>query len=167
MKTIDPCDLTLKPADLFLNRWLLLTAGNIKHFNAMTIAWGSIGAMWERPFVQVVVRPVRYTYEFINRYPTFTLCAFPEGFRKALTLMGTKSGREGDKIAAAGLTPLPSKKVEAPCYREAELVIECRKVYMQDLDPAQFLDKRVAALYPNRDYHRVFFGEIVSVSIAD
>ena len=81
------------------NQWLLLTAGDFQqgHFNTMTVGWGSFGTMWSKPFAQVVVRPTRYTFEFMNTYDTFTLCGFPEQYKKALTLLGSKSGRDGDK----------------------------------------------------------------------
>lgn len=129
----------------------------------MTVAWGSLGAMWNKPFVQVVVRPVRYTYEFMERYDTFTLCAFPEAYRKALSLLGSKSGRDSDKIAESGLTPIPSTKVTAPGFAEADLIVECRKIYWDDFDPAHFLLPEIAQNYPQKDYHRVYFGEIVAI----
>ncbi len=159
-------DLCLKVVDLWANKWLLLAAGDYHagRFNCMTVAWGSIGQMWDRPFAQVVVRPSRYTYEFMERYPTFTLSAFAERFRGALELLGSKSGRDGDKIAEAGLTPQASTVVAAPCFAEAELVIECRKMYWDDLEPAHFGDGQIAALYPRGDHHRVYFGQIVAVT---
>lgn len=147
--------------------WLLLCAGEYAsgHFNAMTISWGSYGQIWDRMFFQVVVRPTRYTYEFMERYDTFTLSAFtPEKYRKALSLLGSRSGRESDKISLAGLTPVPSYRVAAPSFAEAYLVIECRKIYWQDLDPSHFLDPAIEENYPRRDYHRIYFGEILVVS---
>lgn len=159
----------IKTYGLFEMQWLLLTSGDYQanDYNAMTISWGAMGVMWNRPFAQVVVRPVRYTYAFMERYDTFTLCAFPRSYHQALSLLGTKSGREGDKIAEAGLTPVASTCVPAPGYAEAELIIECKKVYWQDLDPAHFLKPEIARNYPEKDYHRVYYGEILSVTGAD
>jgi flavin reductase (DIM6/NTAB) family NADH-FMN oxidoreductase RutF len=161
-------DLQVRFHHLWDKGWLLLTAGDFAagHYNAMTVGWGSLGTMWRKPFAQVVVRPVRYTYEFMNRYETFTLCAFPAECRKALELLGSRSGRSGDKIRAAGLTPVAASVVPAPAFAEASLVLECRKVYWQDLDPSHFLDPEIDGLYPNRDYHRVYFGEIVAIRAA-
>lgn len=158
-------DFTVKAYGLFESQWLLLTSGDFKsgHYNAMTISWGSLGVMWNKPFAQVVVRPVRYTFEFIQKYETFTLCAFPAAYRKALSLLGMKSGRDGDKINEAGLCAVQAKRVSAPAYAEAELVIECRKLYWQDLNPENFLDPGIAQHYPRKDYHRMVFGEIVAV----
>jgi flavin reductase (DIM6/NTAB) family NADH-FMN oxidoreductase RutF len=146
--------------------WFLLTAGDFVagHYNTMTVSWGSLGFLWERPFVQVVVRPHRYTFEFMERYDTFTLSAFPFAHHKALSLiLGTKSGRDGDKIAEAGLTPMASTVVAAPCFSEAELVIECRKIYWADFDPAHFLGAGIEEHYPAKDYHRIYYGEILAI----
>ncbi len=158
-------DFTARPHHLWAEQWLLLTSGDFAagHFNTMTVGWGSLGVMWGKPFAQVVVRPVRYTYEFVERYDTFTLCAFSKAYRKALSLLGSRSGRDGDKIAASGLTPAASTMVAAPSFAEAELVLECRKMYWQDLDAAHFLDPEIGGNYPQKDYHRVYFGEILAI----
>lgn len=151
--------------DLWSKKWLLLTSGDFEKnaFNTMTIGWGSLGVMWNKPFAQVVVRPTRYTHQFMEQHDTFTLCAFPEKYRNALNLLGSKSGRHGDKIAESGLHPIASTKVAAPAYAEAELIIECRKIYWDDFKPDHFLDQRIHANYPLKDYHRVYFGEILVI----
>jgi flavin reductase (DIM6/NTAB) family NADH-FMN oxidoreductase RutF len=155
----------VRPIHLLDQQWLLLTAGDFQQgrFNTMTVSWGSIGVMWNRPFVQVVVRPTRYTYEFMEGYSTFTLCALPESRRSALDLLGSRSGRDGDKIRASGLTPVASTRVAAPGFAEAELVVECRKIYSDDFDPARFLDPKIEGNYPRKDYHRIYFGEILAI----
>ncbi|HQN43390.1 MAG TPA: flavin reductase [Anaerolineaceae bacterium] len=158
--------LIARPVALWAPNWLLLTSGDFAagHYNTMTVAWGTLGMMWNLPVAQVVVRPVRYTYEFMEQYPTFTLTAFPGKYRKALTLLGARSGRGFDKIAAAGLTPIAASQAAAPSFAEATLLIECRKIYSQDFDPARFLDARIPRQYPQKDYHRVYYGEILAVS---
>jgi flavin reductase (DIM6/NTAB) family NADH-FMN oxidoreductase RutF len=100
----------------------------------------------------------------MEQYDTFTLSAFPEKHRQAIQILGSRSGRDGDKIAAAGLTPIAATRVAAPGFAEAELTLECRKMYWDDLDPRQFLDATIAKNYPQKDYHRVYFGEIVAVT---
>jgi len=162
---IDSDDLRVCTHRIWDTQWLLLAAGDFAagEYNAMTVGWGSLGTMWNRPFVQVVVRPVRYTFEFTEAYPTFTVSAFPERYRDALQLLGTKSGRDGDKIAEAGLTPVASTRVAAPSFAEAELVVECRKIYFDDFDPSRFLDPEIDGHYPAKDYHRIYFGEIVAI----
>ncbi len=156
----------VRPHYLWHRQALILTAGDFAagHYNAMAVGWGSFGTMWDRPFALVVVRPSRYTYQFIEKYPTFTLCAFPSAYRPAVDLIGSKSGRHMDKIAAAGLTPVAASAVAAPAYAEAELVVECRKIFRSEFDPSQFIDPSIDANYPNKDYHRIYFGEIVALS---
>jgi flavin reductase (DIM6/NTAB) family NADH-FMN oxidoreductase RutF len=161
--TIKAKDLVLPSVAIWFKRWFVLTAGNMEKFNSMTVAWGSIGGIWEMPFVQVVVRPGRYTFGFMNDCDTFTLCSFPPRYRKDLALLGSQSGRDIDKIALTRLTPAKSAVAAAPCFKEADLVIECRKIYWQDLDDRHFLSEKIAANYPQQDYHRVFFGEILHV----
>ena len=163
MKEIKIKDFITQPVDIWFKKWFLLTAGNREHYNTMAVAWGSIGGMWNLPFAQVVVRPTRFTYEFINRYDTFTLCTFPEQYRETVNFLGTRSGRDSDKIKESGLTVIPSTRVEAPAFREADLILECKKIYWQDMNPEHFLDDRIQRNYPDRDYHRIFFGRILKV----
>ncbi|MBN1896025.1 flavin reductase [bacterium] len=152
------------PFDLW-EKGMVLSAGDFSsgRYNAMTVAWGSIGRMWNMPFVQVVVRPVRFTYEFMEGHDDFTLCAFPPEYRKALQILGTRSGRHGDKIGISGLTPQPASCVTAPAFEQAEWVIECRKIYSDDFRPARFLDEGIQDEYPNRDFHRFYFGKVLAV----
>ena len=160
--------LVVRPTYLWNTQHLLLTSGDFAQgsFNAMTVGWGSLGVMWGRPFVQVVVRPARYTYEFMERFDTFTVCAFPARRAKALDLLGTKSGRDGDKITESGLHPVASLKVAAPSYAEAELALECRKIYWDDIDRGHFLDAGIEEKYPRKDYHRIYYGQIVAAYAA-
>jgi len=156
----------VKASDVWDTGWFLLASGDfkLKHYNCMTVSWGGFGTMWNLPIAMVVVRPTRYTFEFINRYDSFSLCAFSREYRKALSLLGSMSGRDGDKIAASGLIPTAAARIASPVFEQAELRIECRKLYWQDFDPSHFLDSRIQENYASRDYHRMFYGEIVSVT---
>ncbi len=162
---INPIDLSVKVNDLWLNKWFLITSGDFEKqdFNTMTVAWGSLGIMWNRPFVQAVVRPTRYTFEFTEKYDSFTMCSFPDKYRDALKLLGTKSGREGDKIAESGLTPIKSEIVQSPSFDEADLILECRKIYFDGIKPENFIDPSIDKNYPLKDYHRIYFGEILKI----
>jgi flavin reductase (DIM6/NTAB) family NADH-FMN oxidoreductase RutF len=157
--------LKLKPLSLFETQWLLLTAGDFtkQRYNCMTISWGSIGVMWNKPFVQVVVRPTRYTHEFIQSYPDFTVCAFSEKYHGVLQLLGSKSGRDIDKVNLSQLTPCKSSIVNAPAYEEAILIIECRKIYSDVFKPQFFLDPKIDSCYNKGDYHSIYYGEIIAV----
>jgi len=158
--------LTVQPYPLLDTHWLLLASGDFAagRFNLMTVSWGSLGVMWDKPVAQVVVRPHRYTFEFMQQYPTFTLSAFPPSYHTVLEMLGTVSGRDSDKLADSKLTARAASAVAAPVFAEAELVIECRKLYWQDMDPDHFLDPAIAKHYPRRDYHRIYYGEIVAAS---
>ncbi len=167
MKTfteIAPAAMGGNPFDRIGKQWMLITAGDASATNTMTASWGGLGVLWNRPVAFAFVRPTRYTYEFLEREEYFTLSFYGEEYRQALTLCGRTSGRDGDKIAAAGLTLRQDAK--APYFGEAELVLVCRKIAMQDIDPAGFLDDTIQSHYTD-DYHRVYTGEIVQVLQAE
>jgi flavin reductase (DIM6/NTAB) family NADH-FMN oxidoreductase RutF len=159
-------DLLVKPYSIWNDSWFLLTSGDFSEgkFNTMTVSWGSLGCIWNRPFAQVFVRPVRHTYTFIEKYPTFSLCVFSSNYRKDLNLLGAKSGRDGDKIALTKLTPASASAITAPIFEEAEMVLECRKMYWSDMVPTNFLDPKIERQYTQKDYHRIYFGEILYAS---
>ena len=165
---ISPDSLSLKPYTLF-NDWMLLTCGDYSagDFNTMTIAWGSMGIMWYKPLLMVVVRPNRYTYEFMERYDNFTVSSFDEEYRDALTFCGKNSGRDIDKIKKTGLTPVPMSHVSSPGFDEAKLIIECVKMYTDDFKPERFLNTDIESYYPAKDYHRMYFGEVCGISMIE
>jgi flavin reductase (DIM6/NTAB) family NADH-FMN oxidoreductase RutF len=159
---IDPSEIVSSPFEMIGEDWMLITAGELGDFNTMTASWGALGVLWGRKVAFIVIRPHRYTYEFVERSGTFTLTFFCESHREALNICGTKSGRDGDKVAEAGLTPLASPNGSV-YFAEACLVMECRKLYAQDFDPALFVDQGLdAEIYPAKDYHRMYVGEIVA-----
>ena len=78
-------------------------------------------------------------------------------------MLGSKSGRDYDKISASKLTPIASKIVGSPAYNEARLIIECKTIYKAQLDPKSFLDPKIEDCYPSRDYHVCYYGEILHI----
>lgn len=158
---IDPAALSLNPFTLIGKDWALLSAGDASGFNPMTVSWGNMGVMWNKNIVAVYVRPQRYTKEFIDHADRFTLSFFDEAYRPALNLCGSKSGRDLDKTAAAGLTPVFEN--ETVHFAEAKLVIECKKIYTDVIRPEGFLAPYIAGCYPKEDYHAVYMGEILRV----
>ena len=166
---IDPNVFACKPFSLWAKRWFLLCAGQNApgRFNVMTVGWGGFGVMWSKPVAIVAVRPSRYTYSFMEGQPDFTLCAFPPALQEKLNFCGSKSGREVDKVAACGFTPRASEKVAAPGMEEADLILECRKIYFEDCAPARFLDPSIEDNYGGANYHRLYTGEILAVSGTD
>lgn len=170
MREINWQDLKINPMTLFGEDWMALTAGNEKDgCNAMTIAWGHLGCIWERgshanrlPTAVVYVRPSRYTKEYIDREAYFTLSMFDWDMKKALGYIGSHSGRDGDKLNAAGLTPVYTN--DTVYFVEAKLVLICRKLYSAPLVEDGFVDLGLVDFnYPVRDFHQMYIGEIVRV----
>ena len=158
---IDPKTLKENVFSLIGDQWMLITAGTPEHCNTMTASWGGLGVLWGKNVATIYIRPQRYTYEFVERSDFFTLAFFGREYHKALALCGAKSGREVDKAKACGFT-VAAGEGKAPYFEQAELVLVCRKLYWQDMDPAHFLDPGIdGKWYPDQDYHRIYIGEIV------
>jgi flavin reductase (DIM6/NTAB) family NADH-FMN oxidoreductase RutF len=141
---------------------MLISAGTPDHFNTMTASWGSLGELWFKPVCFCFVRPQRYTYEFMEQYDAFTLSFFAERYKPQLNFCGSRSGRETDKARECGFTPLPADNGSV-YFGEARLVLECRKIYFQDLEPEHFLLDGLMKNYPKDDFHRMYIGEITRV----
>ena len=145
----------------FDKRWALLCAGTKENHNTMTISWGGMGTLWRKPVVTVYVKPCRYTYGFMNDNEYFTVSFYPEEYKKALTIMGSKSGRDIDKDEASGLTIKPIGQVVT--YEEAEVTIVCRKTYWQDFVKGNIPQDAIDLFYKEEDPHRMFVGEVVEI----
>lgn len=161
-KTIKPSDINDNVFRLIGRDWMLVTAGSPDNFNTMTASWGGLGHLWNKDVCFIFVRPSRHTFSFLETKAGFTLSFFTEEHRAALKLCGSKSGREIDKVKAAGLTPAATAAGNV-YFNEARLVIECSKIYSQDISPEFFLDPEIASNYSAGDYHRLYIGEIRSV----
>jgi len=171
-KTIDPKELQENVFKIIDDKWFLITAKKHKSdgkVNTMTASWGFMGIMWGKPVANIVVRPCRYTYEFLEEADYFTLSFFSNDYRKALNLLGTKSGRDTDKITESGLTMLEVDNFDgkAVTFEEAEITMTCKKLYYQDIDPANFQYEEIDKNYPNKDYHRMYLGEIISCVVKE
>jgi len=158
-KEIKPVEIEDNPIHLIGQEWMLVTAGDPGHFNTMTASWGGMGELWFKPVCFCFVRPQRYTYEFLEKNDVFTLSFFDEKYKPKLNFCGSHSGREVDKSDECGFTPVTAENGSV-YFEEARLVLECRKLYFQDLDPANFLDDSIMKNYPQDDFHRMYVGEI-------
>lgn len=161
-KKLKPEEMPDNPFKLIGSDWMLIAAGPPEAHNMMTASWGGLGVLWNKNVCFCVIRPHRYTYEFVEKAEGFTLSFLGEEYREALQLCGTKSGREIDKTEATGLTPTAGSLPGTTYFAEARMVLECRKIYFQDIDPEHFLDPSIQGNYPQRDYHRMYVGEIVN-----
>lgn len=156
-------DLSENPWRLIADEWMLVTAGAIGAWNTMTASWGGVGHLWNKDVVFSFVRPTRHTFGFMERAEGFTISFFAPGRRDALKVCGSTSGRDTDKAAAAGITPRAFSSSKAPSrvsFAEARLVLSCRKIHAQYIDPAGFIDPSIAKNYAANDWHRIYVGEI-------
>ncbi|MBO5859232.1 MAG: flavin reductase [Clostridia bacterium] len=161
MKEINIREIKKSAVELISDGWGLVTAGNEEKFNTMTVSWGGLGEIWGKDAVFIFIRPQRYTYEFIEKEELFTLSFYGEEFRNALKICGSQSGRNTDKVADAGLTPLFIDNTVS--FKEAEYTLVCRKMASQFIDPKGFEDETIDKNYAAGDYHKVYIGEIVKV----
>jgi len=161
--SIHPESITDNVFKLLDKDWMLITAGTAEHYNTMTASWGHMGIIWNLPVAICWIRPQRYTFEFAEEYSHFTLNFFTEEYRKALQFCGTKSGRDYDKAAETGLTPVATDKGNV-YFREARMVLECHKLYSGDLKEERFIVPEIASKhYPAKDFHRFYMGHITRV----
>ena len=166
-----------KVFELFAKRWALVTAGNMDHFNSCTVGWGSLGTIWGRPgsggsIVTVYLHPARYTRDVMLESDHFTVSFFPEKYRGALGIMGSRSGRDHDKVDESGLTPVAFGS--SVTYEEADLTFLCRKLYQHqlaredlaaDIQDYYRVNPKAYPVDENGDWqpHWLFIGDILDV----
>jgi len=160
LREIEPGSIQDNVFRLIGQDWMLITAGTEESWNTMTASWGGFGVLWNRQVTFCFVRPVRHTYRFTERHRLYTLSFFGPEHRDALQFCGSHSGRDVDKAAATGLKPVAGPD-ESIFFEQARLVLECRKLYHHDIEPAAFLDPSIETEYPDKDYHRMYVGEVV------
>ena len=130
--------------------------------NIMTIGWGTLGVIWGIPMWIVLVRPSRYTYQCIEASAAFSVNVPSNDMAQACAVCGSKSGRDTDKFAECGLTAERASTADAPVVAESPIVYECAVVHANDLIPEKLVDDIRASAYPEGDFHRVYFGKILS-----
>lgn len=130
--------------------------------NVMASGWGTIGVVWNKPILMVMVRPSRYTYKFVEETGEFTLNVVPFSLKETAEYCGAVSGRDHNKFEEKRLTPIPSLKVKPPIIQECILHFECQVVYKSDLVGAEMEKAFVSQFYPQGNFHRLYFGEILA-----
>lgn len=164
-KKVDPRTLNLNVFSAIGDQWMLITAGTAEQCNTMTASWGGLGVLWGKPMATAYIRPQRYTKRFVDENEYFTLSFFSEQYRKALSLCGTKSGRDIDKVKECGFT-VRSGEGGAPYFEQAELVLVCRKRMAMPMDPAA-MPEDVKEKWYDGDYHTIYWGEIVEALVRE
>lgn len=161
-KEISAAELKENAFKLIGKDWMLVSAQKNDITNAMTASWGGLGVMWGKDVAFVVIRPQRYTKEFVDNSDNFSLSFFDDSYKKTLSYFGTVSGRDEDKIAKSELTLSFDNSV--PFFEEAKTILFCKKLYVQNFDEKCFLDKEIIERwYPQKDYHTLYIAEITKV----
>ena len=166
MKKINIAEQSFNPFDLIGKQWLLISAGTEEKWNTMTASWGGLGVLWGKNVATCYIRPQRYTKKFVDANDTFTLSFYGPEHKQALSICGSKSGRDCDKVKEAGLTPYFVDGTAA--FEEADMVFVCKKLYEDEIRPENFIAKENdEKWYPEKDYHTVYIAEITKVLVRE
>ena len=156
---VDIKELALNPFVKIGKEWMLVTARDGEKVNTMTASWGGMGVLWSENVAFVFIRPQRYTYEFVEKSDRFTLSFFDGEYKKELGVLGTVSGRDGDKIAQVGFDVCDVDG--EPAFEQAKLVLVMKKLYRDVLKEECFLEAAPNEKnYPEKDYHVVYVARI-------
>ena len=161
--TISPGEYCDNVFDVIGKQWLLICVNDGENTNAMTASWGGLGVLWFKNVGTCYIRPQRYTFELMERAVDYTLCVLPEGYKEAYEMLGRKSGRNSDKMDQCGLTLV--REGDVSYFKESRLVIVQKKLYAGDFKPEKFVDQAIHEVYPNKDYHRMYIGEVTEIKV--
>lgn len=165
-KEIDVEKLNENVFDLISKQWMLITSGDAEKCNTMTASWGGLGYIYEKNVSFVFIRPQRYTFEFVEKNDCYSLCFFEKEYKKILSFCGSNSGKDCEKIKEANLSV--DFYENTPYFKEAKLVLICRKIYSDFIKPENFLKTDyVEKFYPNKDYHKMYVGQIERILIKE
>ncbi len=144
----------------FNDQWGIVTAGGIDDYNCMTLGWGMMGNVWAHPgsALTIYVQPSRYTFEYMEKNDYFTVCFLPEEHRADAEILGTLSGRDGDKVAKTKLTPVAME--HGVGFVESELTFVCRKVCSQQFDINCVPEAMRKGMYSRLEPHYFYIGYI-------
>lgn len=144
-----------------IKKGAFLTVKADGHLNTMTIGWALLGVVWSKPMMMVAVRDSRHTFGIIEKAADFTVSVPKDKMKKEIAFCGTKSGRDYDKFKECGLVAGPAQKTVSPIIQVPGIHFECKIVYKSAMDAA-FLDAVYNEdLYPEKDFHTLYFGEII------
>ena len=163
-KEVNIKDLDENFIKLVSDEWMLVAAGNEDNYNMMTASWGYFGEMWGKDTAVTVIRPQRYTKEFIDNEEYFSLSFYGDN-KDIHKLCGKKSGRDTDKAKESGLTPVFNNNTVY--FEQARLVVICKKIYCQKIEPECFVDKSIIDKWYDDDFHYAYVGEIEKVLIKE
>lgn len=130
--------------------------------NTMTIAWLTIGSVWNTDVVTVYVRDSRHTFELIEEIDSFTV-SFPHNKKMLdkIAKWGKESGRDVKKLTDSNSSP--AKFIDGVVVDDCNIHIECEIIYKQVMDPSALDKKLHDKFYPKKDYHTIYYGKIMGM----
>ena len=139
--------------------FLTVRAGD--RVNTMTIGWATLGVAWKQPVMMVMVRDSRHTFGIMEEATDFTVSVPSRDMKEEIAYCGTASGRDVDKFSDCQLATANGRHVVSPIIQSPGIHFECKIVYRNAIDPTH-LTRSYDYLYPEKDYHTLYFGEIVA-----
>jgi flavin reductase (DIM6/NTAB) family NADH-FMN oxidoreductase RutF len=145
----------------------VITAGKADHYNSMTASGGGLGTLFRKPTTWCILQASRYTLELIQEQQTYTMSYFPDEYKEQIMFLGSKSGRDSEKMKEVELTSVQTPSGDMS-FKEARLIIECRLTELTTPDPDDFCTQEakdyINEAYKDASEHRKYaFGEITHV----
>jgi flavin reductase (DIM6/NTAB) family NADH-FMN oxidoreductase RutF len=143
-----------------------ITAGKKNHYNSMIGSGGGFGLFFKKPTTWCLFRTDRYTLEIIKKEQTYTLTYFPEEYKKQMLFLGSKSGRDSEKMKEVDLTSVQMLSGDMS-FKEARLIIECQLTAIITPNPNDFCSQEAKdyideAYKDANEYRKLVFGEITN-----
>ncbi len=143
-----------------IKKGAFLTVKSGDDLNTMTIGWATMGFVWRKPIFMIAVRDSRHTFGFIEKANDFTVSVPLTDMNEEIIFCGTKSGKDVDKYKACNLKIINAQQVVSPIIDTPGIHFECKIVYKTAMD-STYLVEEYDKLYPEKDYHTLYFGEIL------
>ena len=144
--------------------WAAAFADDGKEANALTIGWGSIGYLWSKPTITVYIHKERYSKHIFDNAEYFTVSIFKKpAYRKELQYLGSKSGRDEDKVKGCGLNVV--KEENYSYFDQADYVIIAKKMGQTDFEMDK-IDPNLGFMNYYRKtngVHTIYEGEIIKI----
>ncbi len=145
-----------------IKKGAFLTVKAADALNTMTIGWATFGFIWQKPVMMVAVRSSRHTFGIIEKASDFTVTIPSSDMGRETAFCGSQSGRDVDKFKMCNLQIADGQKAASPIISVPGIHYECKIVFKSAMNPAELDPNYDQALYPQKDYHTLYFGEILA-----
>ncbi len=145
----------------------VITAGKKEHYNSMTASGGGLGVLFKKPATWCILQSKRYTLELIEKEQTYTLSYFPDEYKEQVIFLGSKSGRDSEKMKEVELTGIQTPSGDMS-FKEARLIVECNLTQITSVNPDDFYSQEAKnylyEAYKDANERRKYvFGEITHI----